>query len=89
MKRRKKAKIQRKYPIGAEIFDDGAHFRVFASDHEKVELVIEKPNEKPLTFKMQKEKNGYFSLFVKNIKEGALYSYRLSSFASTAARSSV
>lgn len=70
---------KRKYPIGAELIGEtGTHFRVWAEDHKVVELALENIQEKPVLLKMRKEKNGYFSLFVKEAKEGTLYRYCLS-----------
>lgn len=68
----------RRYPIGAEIFRSGVHFRVWAPDHKKVDLVIEEPNKKPIFLSMKPEKKGYFSLFTKQASEGTFYRYRLS-----------
>ena len=70
-------KIKRKYPIGAEIFPKGVHFRVWAPNHKKVDLVIEQ-EKTPILLPMRKEKEGYFSLFTDQAKEGTLYFYRLS-----------
>ncbi len=71
--------FNRKYPIGSEIIlGKGVHFRVWAPDHEKVELVLENVGSDPIFYKMTKEKNGYFTLLVKEAKEGTLYRYRLS-----------
>lgn len=69
---------KRRYHIGAEIFPHGVHFRVWAPDHKKVDLVIENPDEKPFFIPMKAEKKGYFSLFTEKAKEGTLYRYRLS-----------
>lgn len=75
--------FKRKYPIGAELIDStGVHFRVWAPDHKKVDLVLENVEEEPLFLPMKKEKNGYFSLFTKKAKEGTLYRYRLSNSSS-------
>lgn len=69
---------KRKYPIGAELSPNkGVHFRVWASNHNKVELVIENKGEKPAIHRMKKEKNGYFSYFAKDATEGTRYRYRL------------
>lgn len=71
--------FKRKYPIGAEIVPGkGVHFRVWAPDHQDVELVIENIDPNPVFRKMKKEKEGYFSLLAKEAKEGTLYRYRLS-----------
>jgi|688.fasta_scaffold15490_3 maltooligosyltrehalose trehalohydrolase len=70
--------LHRKYPIGAEIIDGkGVHFRVWAPDHRKMDLVLEE-GESPRFIPMRIEKKGYFSVFVKEAKPGTLYRYRLS-----------
>lgn len=71
-------RLKRKYPIGAEIFPQGVHFRVWAPDHKKVDLVIEDSPEKPIFLPMKRDKNGFFSLLTKKAGEGSLYRFRLS-----------
>lgn len=73
------AKIKRNYPIGAELFLDGVHFRVWAPDHKNVDLVLENVEKEPIFHRMKKERNGYFSFFSKRAKEGTYYRYKLSS----------
>lgn len=74
-----KSKIKRKFPIGAEIIPNlGVHFRIWAPDHKKVELVIEKGGAQRLFVKMKSEKNGYFSVLTDKAKEGTHYSFKLS-----------
>lgn len=68
----------RKYPIGAEYSQDGTHFRIWAPDHKKVELLYEQNNH-PLQVKLTKEKNGYFSTFIPHLELGTLYRFRLDS----------
>jgi maltooligosyltrehalose trehalohydrolase len=69
---------KRKYPIGAEIVEGGVHFRVWAPDHQKVDVVLEEFEKEPLFYPMEKEKDGYFSLLVNTAKSRSLYRYRLS-----------
>lgn len=69
--------IKRHYPIGAEIFPEGVHFRVWAPDHNSVDLVLEN-TPSPISLPMKKERNGYFSLLVKEAAEGSLYRFSLS-----------
>ena len=70
--------IKRKYPIGAEIIPQkGVHFRVFASSHKKLDLVLENENAAPVCLPMKNEKNGYFSLLVSDVQEGAHYRYKI------------
>lgn len=69
----------RKYPIGSEIIGKvGVDFRVWAPDHDKVDLVIEDTPSNLLFYPMRKDKNGFFSIAVKEAKEGTLYFFRLS-----------
>lgn len=71
---------KRIYPIGAELLpnDKGTHFRVWAPDHEAVDLVLENVAETPIRLPMKKEPKGYFSLTNAKAKEGTLYRYYLS-----------
>src|SRR5262249_43412089 len=70
--------LKRNYPIGSEILSKGGvHFRVWAPKHKCVDVVLE-DGENPEFFPMKREKEGYFSLFVKQAKEGSLYRFRLS-----------
>lgn len=66
--------MARRMPVGAEVQPGGGvHFRVWASKRSKVELVIEEGREIP----MEPEEEGYFSLFVPDLGDGARYRYRL------------
>jgi maltooligosyltrehalose trehalohydrolase len=76
----------RRFPVGAEILTDrsGIHFRVWAPDHENVELVftVELPSasvsEKlPSSVPMQKDASGYFSTLLPFISKGLLYGFKL------------
>lgn len=72
----KSNRFKRHFPIGAEIISKkGVHFRVWAPDHKKVTLQIE--NKKIREFPMNKGRNGYFSVFVKNVSAGTLYRFKL------------
>ena len=68
--------MKRRYPVGAEYSKKGVHFRVWASDHSKVKLIL---NESKQTIEMEKEKDGYFSAFMPRLEKGALYRYQLGS----------
>lgn len=70
--------IKRKYPVGAELHREGVHFRVWAPDHKHVDLVIEKNGREPQYYPMTAEKDGFYSLWLDEAKEGTLYRYRLS-----------
>lgn len=63
----------RRYPIGAEIIEDGVSFRVWAPARQRAWVVFTGGSEKEL----QREDNGYFSLHVPGLKVGDRYQYRL------------
>lgn len=76
----------RRFPVGAEILPDrtGVHFRLWAPDQERVELVFTADHlsgsvseELPSSVSMQKEASGYFSLLLPNISQGLLYGFKL------------
>ena len=64
--------MTRRYPIGAEVFEGGAHFRVWAPKRARVDVVIEGGAATALT----REEGGYFSGSAP-AGHGALYRYRL------------
>src|ERR1043166_8500802 len=74
------SKIERRYPIGAELRGDGrVHFRVWAPKAKRLEVAIEgsRGAKAPSTFEeLSRESNGYFSGSVK-ANGGALYRFRL------------
>jgi maltooligosyltrehalose trehalohydrolase len=63
----------RRMPIGAEIGVDGVHFRVWAPDRRRVDVVGPAFGARP----MQREADGYFSAHVPKLGAGALYRFRL------------
>lgn len=76
----------RRFPIGAEILPDrsGIHFRVWAPDHDRVELTFTAdPSSVPVSEElhpsvvMQKETSGYFSILLPNISQRLLYGFKL------------
>lgn len=70
--------VRRRFPIGSELFEQGAHFRLWAPRHSSVELLLEDESGKLLdSFPMMPEKKGYFSTFVDGIGQNTLYRYRL------------
>lgn len=69
-----KTKFDRRYPVGAEVVEGGAHFRVWAPSHRKVEVVVEPDNR---AVELDAERDGYFSGFVDGIGAGTLYRFRL------------
>lgn len=71
-------KIQRRYPIGAEIIPrKGVHFRVWTPDHQHVFLRLIQKTGQEKEYSMQNEKNGYFSLLNKEAQENSLYYFRI------------
>ncbi len=65
--------FRRTYPIGAEVFSDGTHFRLWSPTHQRVDVVIDDQ-----IFELQSEDNGYFSGFAPSVHAGARYRFRLS-----------
>lgn len=66
---------KRKYSVGAEIQGKGVHFRLWTPEYKNVTLHIK--SEAPAIYPMERENNGYFSLFVPKIKAGTLYQFEL------------
>jgi maltooligosyltrehalose trehalohydrolase len=67
---------RRRLPVGAEVGDGGAQFRVWAPHHRRVNVVVETgpaAGEHPL----EPEPNGYFSRSVAGARAGDLYRFRL------------
>src|SRR5262249_42640648 len=60
-------------PIGAEVAADGVDFRVWAPEHERVNVVPE--NMTPVT--TRSDGNGYFRVFVSGLKAGARYRFEI------------
>jgi 1,4-alpha-glucan branching enzyme len=60
------------YPVGGQLHDRGAAFRVWADGRKSVSVVINK-NEHKLT----PEPDGYFSGFVPNVREGETYTFQV------------
>ncbi len=60
-------------PIGAEWLSEGVHFRVWAPQRERVEVVLEDGR----SARLQREDDGYFATLVDGVEPGALYRYRL------------
>ncbi len=71
----------RRLPIGAEVVPDGVHFRVWAPNAKKVDVILEGHNsqaDKTLdVFPLEAEEKGYFSGLIKQATDGSLYRYRL------------
>ena len=73
----------RRLPVGAEVVPArGVHFRVWASQRQRVEVVLEggrgqSPGVEPLVVALTPEASGYFSGLVAGAGAGTLYRYRL------------
>src|SRR5258708_4809623 len=65
--------IQRRLHVGAEPMGGGVHFRVWAPDHDLVEIVPEGSRG----FEMEREANGYFAGMVESAGPGTLYRFRI------------
>jgi maltooligosyltrehalose trehalohydrolase len=73
------ATAHRKLPIGAEVQDGGAHFRVWAPKCQSVTLVLlgtDGQTERQV-LPLEREKGGYFSIFAEGATAGDLYGYAL------------
>jgi maltooligosyltrehalose trehalohydrolase len=67
----------RRLPIGAELFGaDGVHFRVWAPERRRVEVVLER-ERRPLAVDLEPEPDGYFSGLVGPARDGTRYRFRL------------
>ena len=60
------------YPVGAQLHEDGASFRVWAQGHESVVLRVRNEN-----FPLTQEQDGYFSIDLPGVQQGDTYSYRI------------
>lgn len=67
----KATRHKRRYPLGAELHDDEASFRVWAPSRRKVELVIHNRH-----FQLEPEAEGYFSVAIQ-ARAGDRYLFRL------------
>ncbi len=66
--------VSRRFPIGAEVIsEEGVHFRVWAPQHRRVEVVFDILPSRELV----SELNGYFSGLAPSAADGSLYRYRL------------
>ncbi len=79
----KTVKVRRSLPIGAEVQPGGGvHFRVWSPRRKKVEVVVEGgpgfvSGDKPRTFPLEREEDGYFSGLVEIAADGTCYRFRL------------
>jgi maltooligosyltrehalose trehalohydrolase len=74
------AEPSRRYPIGAEILPEGVHFRVWAPQCKKVEVVLLREGVEAhqlAVAELTPEDDGYFSGYCEQAEEGSLYRFRL------------
>jgi maltooligosyltrehalose trehalohydrolase len=71
--------LKRKLPIGAEIVDNGIHFRVWAPRSRKAAVELTRPGAKAALFPLEQESEGYFSALVREAAPGMLYKFQLDS----------
>lgn len=74
------AQIKR-MPMGAVVERGGVHFRVWAPERKKVEVVLEQSEQEPEAeqevYPLKPDKKGYFAGLVPQAESGRLYRYRL------------
>src|SRR5689334_24368761 len=63
----------RRYPVGVELLEGVASFRVWAPSHQTVSVVLADGTEYP----MEREGSGHFRLELAAVETGTLYQYRL------------
>lgn len=69
---------RRRLPIGSELVDGGVHFRVWAPDHEAVDVVLaKKRGAAGAGIPLEPEDGGYFSGLIPDIGAGTRYWFRL------------
>src|SRR5581483_8900599 len=69
---------QRRLPVGAEPQPaGGAHFRVWAPERQKVEVVLEGTRGAASTIELARELGGYFGVLASDAQVGQLYRFRL------------
>jgi len=69
---------QRRLPIGAEPLDGGVHFRLWAPDHRRVQVVLEDQAGSELhSLDMRPEDEGFHALATEHAVPGSLYRFRL------------
>lgn len=67
--------LHRRLPAGAEVVPGGVHFRVWAPEHQRIDVVVAAEEEHNLP--LDREPAGYFSGFVPGAATGMRYKYRI------------
>src|SRR5688572_29188461 len=75
----KRSPLHRRFPIGAEVHNEGVHFRVWAPRSSKVGVALadEVSMEKTAVHPLASEDNGYFSGLISTAKVGQHYRFAL------------
>ena len=60
--------------LGAEVYNDGVRFRLWAPKAQHIEVVLD---ETSASYPLQREADGYFSTFIPDLPVGTLYRYRV------------
>ncbi len=66
-------KLRRRIEVGAEVIENGTHFRVWAPRRRSVSVVFDGGRD----LSLREERGGYFSLFVEGVGAGERYRFRL------------
>src|SRR5581483_7606609 len=77
-----RAPASRRLPIGAELIEDGVHFRVWAPRSRRVAVEVQSSpsaRARPRVEELHPEPGGYFSARLSGIGAGARYRFRLDS----------
>jgi len=69
--------IERRTPIGAEVAPGGVHFRVWAPERKRIEVVLESDSTPAKMYPLEREPTGHFSWFVEGAAAGTLYRFRV------------
>lgn len=70
--------MARQLPIGAEWIEGlGVHFRLWAPEHKKAILLLQSADSAFVSYPMQREQGGYFSLQVAEAQAGSHYFFAL------------
>jgi maltooligosyltrehalose trehalohydrolase len=72
----KQIELRRRLPVGADLTDEGVHFRVWAPRRQQVDVVIEGAQR---IVPLERDSSGYFGGLVEGIGAGGRYKYRLDS----------
>jgi maltooligosyltrehalose trehalohydrolase len=63
------------YPVGGQLYEGGANFRVWAAGHKEISVRVQHSECKLAQDKLAQEMNGYFSGSVQGVREGDTYTF--------------